>query len=73
MPVLGEKGKVKNPRENPTTEKREKGLGKGFWRERKAPTRGREKKLILTFFSLFLFEVEWLILALGRESNWGLF
>lgn len=52
MPVMGEKGKVKEPEREPSNgEKGEKTQQRNLARE-KAPTRGREKKflLVLQFF-----------------------
>ena len=57
MPVMGEKGKVRNLRENPTTKKREKRLDRGFWRERKLLHVGERKvalQMNLTNFYLGL-------------------
>ena len=46
MPVMGEKGKVKEPEREPSSgEKGEKAQQRNFARE-KAPTRGREKKAL---------------------------
>ena len=47
MPVMGEKGKVKEPEREPSSgEKGEKAQQRNFARE-KAPTRGREKKFVI--------------------------